>query len=37
VQRGEISGAITTLVRLAIATFLAYMRWKVRPIVARSA
>jgi hypothetical protein len=34
-QRGEIGSAITTLVLLATATFVAYMRWRVRPIVAR--
>jgi putative oxidoreductase len=33
--RGEISSAITTLVLLAIATFVAYMRWRIVPILAR--
>ena len=35
--RGEVSSAITTALLLAMATFVAYMRWKVRPIVPRSA
>lgn len=30
--RGEVSSAITTLVLLAVATFIAYMRWRVAPI-----
>lgn len=30
--RGEISSAITTAVLFALVTFVAYMRWKVRPI-----
>jgi hypothetical protein len=30
--RGEVSSAITTLVLLAMATFVAYMRWRVAPI-----
>ena len=37
VQRGEVSAAITTAVLLALATFVAYMRWKVLPIPARTA
>ena len=32
-QRNEISSAITTAVLLVIAAYVAYMRWKVRPIV----
>jgi len=36
-MRGEISSAIVTLVLLAIATFVAYMRLRVRPIPSRSA
>jgi len=32
-QRGEISSALTTAVLLAVATYVAYMRWRVRPIV----
>ena len=32
VTRGEISSAITTIVLLAMATFVAYMRWRVAPI-----
>jgi hypothetical protein len=31
-MRGEVSSAITTLVLLAMATFVAYMRWRVAPI-----
>ena len=34
--RGEISSAITTVVLLVIATFVAYMRWKVKPIAPRT-
>jgi putative oxidoreductase len=30
--RGELSSALVTLVLLAIASFVAYMRWKVMPI-----
>jgi len=30
--RGELSSAATTLVLLAVATFVAYMRWRVAPI-----
>src|SRR5205807_1757690 len=30
--RGEVSSAITTIVLLAMATFVAYMRWRVAPI-----
>jgi len=30
--RGEVSSAITTAVLLAMATFVAYMRWRVAPI-----
>ena len=33
VMRNEISSAATTLVLLAMATYVAYMRWKVVPIV----
>ena len=32
-QRGEISSGLTTAVLLVLATYVAYMRWKVRPIV----
>ena len=35
--RGEISSAIVTLVLLAMATFVAYMRYRVRPIPPRAA
>ena len=34
--RGEVSSAITTVVLLVIATFVAYMRWKVKPIAPRT-
>jgi hypothetical protein len=30
--RGELSSALTTLVLLAMATFVAYMRWRTAPI-----
>ncbi len=31
-MRGEVTSAITTVVLLAMATFVAYMRWRVAPI-----
>ena len=34
--RGETTSAITTVVLLAMATFVAYMRWRVAPIQSRS-
>lgn len=34
-SRGETSSAITTIVIFLIATFVAYMRWRVKPILAR--
>ncbi len=34
-MRGEVSSAITTFVLLAIATFIAYMRWRIAPIQPR--
>ena len=34
--RGEVSSAITTVVLLALATFVAYMRWRVVPIRPRT-
>jgi len=37
VSRGEVSSAITTTVLLALLTFVAYMRWRVRPILPRTA
>jgi uncharacterized membrane protein YphA (DoxX/SURF4 family) len=37
IARGEVSSAITTAVLLVIATFVAYMRWKVMPIRPRTA
>jgi uncharacterized membrane protein YphA (DoxX/SURF4 family) len=33
---GEMSSAVTTFVLLIIATFVAYMRWKVKPILPRA-
>ena len=35
--RGEVSGAIVTAVLFVMATFVAYMRWKVMPILPRAA
>ena len=37
IARNEISAAITTAVLLIIATFVAYMRWRVKPILPRRA
>jgi len=37
VMRGEISSAVVTLVLLAMASFVAYMRLRVRPIPSRAA
>lgn len=34
-SRGETSSAITTAILFALLTFVAYMRWKVKPIAAR--
>ena len=34
--RGEVSSAITTAVLLVVLTFVAYMRWKVKPILPRT-
>jgi putative oxidoreductase len=34
--RGEVSSAVTTIALLAIATFVAYMRWRIVPIRPRS-
>jgi putative oxidoreductase len=34
-MRGEVSQAVTTAVLLAMATFVAYMRWRVAPIQPR--
>lgn len=36
-KRGEYSSAATTAVLLGILTFVAYMRWKVKPISPRAA
>ncbi len=35
--RGEVNSAITTAILFAMVTFVAYMRWKVRPIMPRGA
>jgi uncharacterized membrane protein YphA (DoxX/SURF4 family) len=35
--RGEVGSAITTTILLVLATFVAYMRWKVKPILPRTA
>jgi hypothetical protein len=35
VMRGEMSSAAITLILLAMASFVAYMRWRVNPIQAR--
>jgi hypothetical protein len=34
-MRGEVSSAAVTALLLAIATFVAYMRWRVAPIRSR--
>lgn len=34
--RAEYSGALTTTILLAMATFVAYQRWKIRPIAPRA-
>jgi putative oxidoreductase len=36
IQRNEISSACTTFILLVLATFVAYMRWKVLPIRPRT-
>lgn len=36
VSRGEVSAAITTAILLAMVTFVAYMRWRVLPILPRT-
>ncbi len=36
-MRGEVSSAVTTFVLLAVATFVAYMRWRVAPITSARA
>jgi DoxX-like family len=36
IARGEVSSAITTAVLLLVATFVAYMRWRVLPIRPRT-
>ncbi len=35
--RGEISSAVTTAILFVLVTFVAYMRWKVKPIRERAA
>jgi putative oxidoreductase len=35
-SRGEVSSAITTAVLFVLLTFVAYMRWRVRPILPRA-
>jgi uncharacterized membrane protein YphA (DoxX/SURF4 family) len=37
VSRGEVSSAINTAILFVLVTFVAYMRWKVRPIPPRTA
>ena len=34
-MRGEVGSAITTAILFIVATFVAYMRWKVNPILSR--
>ncbi len=34
-SRGEITSAITTVILLILSTYVAYMRWKVKPIPPR--
>jgi hypothetical protein len=36
-MRGEVSSALTTFVLLAMATYVAYMRWRIAPIRPRGA
>ena len=36
ITRGELTSAITTAVLFLVATFVAYMRWKVMPILPRT-
>jgi uncharacterized membrane protein YphA (DoxX/SURF4 family) len=36
IARGEVGAAMTTLTLLAMATFVAYTRWKVKPILPRT-
>ena len=35
-RRSEVSSAMTTAILLVLATYVAYMRWKVHPIVPRT-
>jgi uncharacterized membrane protein YphA (DoxX/SURF4 family) len=36
ISRGEVSAAATTAILLVLVTFVAYARWKVRPILPRT-
>ena len=36
ISRGEVGPAITTTILLALLAFVAYMRWKVKPILPRT-
>jgi uncharacterized membrane protein YphA (DoxX/SURF4 family) len=36
ISRGEVGPAITTTILLGLLTFVAYMRWKVKPILPRA-
>lgn len=36
IQRNEISSAVTTAILFVLLTFVAYMRWKVRPIMPKA-
>jgi uncharacterized membrane protein YphA (DoxX/SURF4 family) len=36
ITRGEVGSAITTAILFLVATFVAYMRWKVKPILPRT-
>lgn len=35
-SRGEVSSAIITAILFVLVTFVAYMRWKIRPILPRT-
>jgi uncharacterized membrane protein YphA (DoxX/SURF4 family) len=36
ITRGEVSSAVTTAILFVVVTFVAYMRWRVRPILPRT-
>jgi uncharacterized membrane protein YdjX (TVP38/TMEM64 family) len=36
ISRGEVSSAITTSILFVLVTFVAYMRWRVLPILPRT-